>query len=93
VSRGERGGSLTVVNLSFLDRGRYFFTLTRAEWTPFQTHCYSENPVTPEIEPGTSGLLFPNILKVFSFRTLFNIIRTSIAGQAKRFAFCYYMIN
>jgi hypothetical protein len=23
VSRGQRGGSLTVVNLSFLDRGRY----------------------------------------------------------------------
>jgi hypothetical protein len=25
VSRGQRGGSLTVVNLSFLDRNRYFF--------------------------------------------------------------------
>jgi hypothetical protein len=25
VSRGQRGGSLTVVNLSFLDRSRYFF--------------------------------------------------------------------
>jgi hypothetical protein len=24
VSRGQRGGSLTVVNLSFLDRSRYF---------------------------------------------------------------------
>jgi hypothetical protein len=24
VSRGQRGGSPTVVNLSFLDRGRYF---------------------------------------------------------------------
>jgi hypothetical protein len=30
------------------------FILTRAEWTPFQTHCYSENLVPPEIEPGTS---------------------------------------
>jgi hypothetical protein len=29
--------------------------LTRAEWTPFQTHCYSENLVAPGIEPGTSG--------------------------------------
>jgi hypothetical protein len=26
-----------------------------AEWTPFQTHCYSENLVAPGIEPGTSG--------------------------------------
>jgi hypothetical protein len=25
VSRGQRGGSPTVVNLSFLDRSRYFF--------------------------------------------------------------------
>jgi hypothetical protein len=25
MSRGQRGGSLTVVNLSFLDRSRYFF--------------------------------------------------------------------
>jgi hypothetical protein len=31
------------------------FILTRAEWTPFQTHCYSENVVAPGIEPGTSG--------------------------------------
>jgi hypothetical protein len=30
------------------------FILTRAEWTPLQTHCYSENLVAPEIEPGTS---------------------------------------
>jgi hypothetical protein len=28
------------------------FTLTRAEWTPFQTHCYSENLVAPGLEPG-----------------------------------------
>jgi hypothetical protein len=25
----------------------------RAEWTLFQTHCYTENLVSPEIEPGT----------------------------------------
>jgi hypothetical protein len=25
-----------------------------AEWTPFQTHCYSGNLVVPGIEPGTS---------------------------------------
>ena len=27
---------------------------TQAEWTPFQTHYYSENLVAPGIEPGTS---------------------------------------
>jgi hypothetical protein len=62
VSRGQRGGSSTVVNLSFLDLSRYFlsssasFILTMAEWIPFQIHCYSENLVAPGIEPETSGL-------------------------------------
>jgi hypothetical protein len=61
MSRGQRGGSLTVVNLSFLDGAATFlsssssFILTRVEWTPFQTHCYSENLVVPGIEPETSG--------------------------------------
>jgi hypothetical protein len=40
VSCGQRGGSPI---------------LTRAEWTPFQTHCYSENLVAPGIEPGPLG--------------------------------------
>jgi hypothetical protein len=31
------------------------FILTRAEWTPFQTQCDSENLVAPGIEPGTFG--------------------------------------
>jgi hypothetical protein len=31
------------------------FILTRAEWVPFQTHCYSENLAAPGIESGTSG--------------------------------------
>jgi hypothetical protein len=65
VSRGERGGSPTAVNVSFLDRSRYFsssssFILTRAECTPFQTHCYSGNLVAPGIELGTSGLAARN---------------------------------
>jgi hypothetical protein len=61
MSRGQRGESPTVVNLSFLDRSRYFlsssssFIRTRTEWTSFQTHCYSENLVALGIEPGTSG--------------------------------------
>jgi hypothetical protein len=60
VSRGQSGGSPTAVNLSSLDRSRYFsfkYLLIyphEAEWTPFQTHCYSENLATPGIESGTS---------------------------------------
>jgi hypothetical protein len=48
--------------LGFLDRSRYFFlpsssssVLTR-EWTPFQTHYFSENLVAPVIEPGPLDL-------------------------------------
>jgi hypothetical protein len=60
MSRGQRGGSPTAVNLSFLDGAATFlssissFILTRAEGTPFQTHCYSENLAARRIEPGTS---------------------------------------
>jgi hypothetical protein len=65
MSRCQRGGSPTAVYLSFLDRSRYFsfkwlLILTRAEWTPFQTHYYSENLVALEIEPGTFGLAARN---------------------------------
>jgi hypothetical protein len=58
VSRGQRGGSSTVVNL---DRGCYFSFKQlliyphETEWILFQTQCYSENLVAPGIEPGTSG--------------------------------------
>jgi hypothetical protein len=47
-------------NLGFLDRSRCFFFQVAphctdgAEWTPFQTHYFSENPVVPGIETGTS---------------------------------------
>jgi hypothetical protein len=39
-------GVRTAVNLSFLDRNRYYY---------FQAHYFSENLVVPGIEPGTSG--------------------------------------
>jgi hypothetical protein len=45
--------------LGFLDRNRYFsfkqlLSCTQeAEWTPFQTHHFSEHLVAPEIEHGT----------------------------------------
>jgi hypothetical protein len=44
--------------LGFLDRSRYFclqVSPQEAEWTPFQTHYFSQNLVEPGIEPGTSG--------------------------------------
>jgi hypothetical protein len=47
-------GAATFLSSSFS------FILTRAEWTPFQTHCYSENLVAPKIELGTSGLVARN---------------------------------
>jgi hypothetical protein len=31
-----------------------------ADWTPFQTHYFSENLVAPAIEPGTSGSVARN---------------------------------
>jgi hypothetical protein len=51
--------------LGFLDRSRYFFfqvlICTReVEWTPFQTHYYSENLVAPGIESGTSESVVRN---------------------------------
>jgi hypothetical protein len=58
VSRGQRAGFATAVNLSFLDRSRYFsfkwllIYPHEAEWTPFQPHCYAENLVAQGIEPG-----------------------------------------
>jgi hypothetical protein len=53
--------------LGFLDRNRYFFFQVapqlythEAEWTPFQTHYFTENLVAPVIEPGTSGSVARN---------------------------------
>jgi hypothetical protein len=49
-------------NLAFLDHSRYvFFKVApqcthEAEWTPFQTHCFSENLVVRGIEPGLLDL-------------------------------------
>jgi hypothetical protein len=52
------------VNPGFLDRIRYFLEiapqLSSSEWTPFQTHYFSENLVAPEIEPGISGSVARN---------------------------------
>jgi hypothetical protein len=62
VSRCQRGGTRTVVNLSFLDRSSYVSFQVRPHLSsqglsgpPFQNHCYSENLVAQGIEPGTSA--------------------------------------
>jgi hypothetical protein len=57
VSRGQRGGRI----LGFLNRSRNFFfqvapQLHKAEWTPFQTHYFTENLVAPGIESGPLDL-------------------------------------
>jgi hypothetical protein len=38
----------------------FLIYLNEAEWTPFQTHWYAENLVTPGIEPGTYELAARN---------------------------------
>jgi hypothetical protein len=53
VSRGQRGGSPTIFNLSFVDRSRYFFFqvaphLSSQELSGLLSrHHYAENPVAP----------------------------------------------
>jgi hypothetical protein len=65
VTPGQRGGSPAVVNLSFLDRSRYFSFKSlvyrhETEWAPFQTHFYAENLVAPGIKPGSLGFATMN---------------------------------
>jgi hypothetical protein len=60
VSHGQRDGTPTAINLSFLGRNRYFFFQAapiyahKVEWIPFQNYCYSGNLVAPGIKPMTS---------------------------------------
>jgi hypothetical protein len=44
--------------LRFLHQSRYYFfeVAHEAEWTPFQTHYFSGNLVSPGIEPGPLDL-------------------------------------
>jgi hypothetical protein len=60
-SCGQRDGSLWPYLLfsrpELLLSIKYLFSCTHeAEWTPLQTHCFSENLVAPGIEPGSLNL-------------------------------------
>jgi hypothetical protein len=47
-------------NVGFLDTKPLLNYPYEDEWTPFQTHYFSENLVVPGIEPGTSASLAKN---------------------------------
>jgi hypothetical protein len=52
-----------ILIIGFIVRNRYFFFQVvphEAEWIPFQTHCFSENPVAPGMKPGISGSVAKN---------------------------------
>jgi hypothetical protein len=60
VKRGQRGGSRTVVNLSFLDRSHYFFFQVAPHLSPRELVDPVPDPLlrgksgSAGIEPGTS---------------------------------------
>jgi hypothetical protein len=56
VSRSQHGGSPTAVISFFLSFKKLPSCTHEAEWTPFQTHYFSENLLAPEIEPGPLDL-------------------------------------
>jgi hypothetical protein len=45
---------MEAANFSFK---QLFIYLHEAEWTPFQAHCFSGNPVAPGIEPRMPGFV------------------------------------
>jgi hypothetical protein len=55
----KRGRRVKAGAATFLSSSSSFI-LTKADWIPFQTHCYSENLVAPGIELGTSELAARN---------------------------------
>jgi hypothetical protein len=57
VSRGKLNGSEGSVFYTgaAISLKQFLSYPHEAEWTPFQTHYFSEKLVTPEIEPRTSG--------------------------------------
>jgi hypothetical protein len=75
VLRGQRGGTPTAVNLSFLDRELLLFLsrsssfiLVRLSGPPFHTHCYSENLEAKEFCPLRSIAQHADLLwRPFSF--------------------------
>jgi hypothetical protein len=52
-----------------------------AEWTPFQTHCLSENLEVPGIEPRTSGSVARNSDHILFWNALYFVHFPRIRGQ------------
>jgi hypothetical protein len=73
-------------NFGFLDRSRYFFfqvapqLYSWGEWTPFQTHYFSENMTALGIEPGPLTTR-PQRRSTFFYITYINSVRTSQESQ------------
>jgi hypothetical protein len=111
MSRGQRGGahggwsriSGSIGTATFLSSSSSFI-LTRAECTPFQTHCYSENMVATGIEPGTSELAARNSnlqwpsyvydIKIYLqvINVLIVFIEVNLLCVQTMFIFMYYVI-
>jgi hypothetical protein len=83
----QRGVSLAVLNLNtgaatFLLSSSSFI-LTRAVWTPFQTHRYSENLVAPRIEPldHRGGGMTESLAKYIASNTLLLLLLFEVRGS------------
>jgi hypothetical protein len=88
MSRGQRGGSLTVLNLSFLSSSSSFI-LAKAEWTPFQTHCYWEKSGSAGNRTRdlcvSSQELWPLDQRGGHFTTKVNFIWNEVSKSSRRF--------
>jgi hypothetical protein len=67
VLRGQRNGYLRPL-MSHRPEPLLFLQVAphEADWTPFQTHFYSEHLVAPGIEPGTSESVASNVTTICS---------------------------
>jgi hypothetical protein len=91
--------------LGFLDRRYYFFQVAiskfqlpnctqEAEWSPSQTHYFSENLVEPGVEPGPLYLYPGNLItrthrrSTFFYLTYINSARTSQETQYTLYIRC-----
>jgi hypothetical protein len=64
---------LTALNLGFLDPEPLLSYTHEAEWTPFQSHYFSENLVAPGIEPGTGQYSY--LLYIFYYYNIQSVMQ------------------